>query len=52
MRFKPRAGIHGSDALGAYSGVRTAAPLPQNIQTVPILSFIKFWFLAPYRPDL
>ena len=42
MRFKPRAGIHGSDALGAaILSEHSCILFSQNIQTVPVLSLIK-----------
>ena len=53
MRFKPRAVFMAVMPLGATILSEHGCTLfSQNIQTVPILSFIKFWFLATYRPDL
>ena len=53
MRFKPRAVFMAVMPLGATILSEHGCTLfSQNIQTVPVLSFIKFWFWAIYRADL
>ena len=52
MRFKLRACIHCSDALGGYTGISdTASPSIKTSRQYWYCHSLIFWFLASYRSD-